>query len=86
MRIDDNYKIDFDNMGATLIYEELRTRMKDGEEIKYTYTDKWYYLNIQQCLNKYLDLAIGNTEDVKECIKKINEVRSFINKFVSLHQ
>jgi hypothetical protein len=86
MRIDDNYKIDFDNVGATLIYEELRTRKKDGDDINYTYTDKWYFLNIQQCLNKYLDLSMGDATDVKECIKKINEVRNFINKFVSLHQ
>jgi hypothetical protein len=85
MRIDDNYRIDFDNVGATLIYEELRTRKKDGDDVNYTYTDKWYFLNIQQCLNKYLDLSMGDAADVKECIKKINEVRNFINKFVSLH-
>jgi hypothetical protein len=35
MRIDDNYKIDFDNVGATLIYEELRTRKKDGDDVNY---------------------------------------------------
>ena len=80
MLLDKNYSIDADSAGCILNFTEQRTREKDGEEIEYIFNDKWYFLSIEQCLNKYLDLKIEKSQDVEDCVKKINEVRDIIKK------
>lgn len=80
MILDDNYSIDTDGAGTILNFTEQRTREKDGKEIEYTFKDQWFFLSVNQALNKYLDLKIEGTEDVKDCINKIEEVRNIINK------
>lgn len=78
MRLNDNYRIEADSIGATLIYEDSRTRLKDGKEVDYVYTDKWYYLNIEQALTKYVDLMMGAAKDVENLLKIINELKKQI--------
>lgn len=78
MRIDDNYRINTDEAGTILIFEETRQREKDGKEVDFLFTDQWFYLNIEQCLRKYLDLRIEQCSDVKEILAKIEETREFI--------
>ena len=80
MILDDNYSIDTDGAGTILNFTEQRTREKDGQEVEYTFKDQWFFLSVNQALNKYLDLKTEGAEDVKDCIKKIEEVRSIINK------
>ena len=75
-----SYSIDTDGAGSILNFTEQRTREKDGKKIEYIFRDQWFFLSVNQALNKYLDLKTEGTEDVKECIKKIEEVRSIINK------
>lgn len=78
MKLNENYRIDSDSIGATLIYEDSRTRLKDGKEVDYVYTDKWYYLNIEQALTKYVDLMMGAAKDVENLLKIINELKKQI--------
>jgi hypothetical protein len=78
MRIDDNYRINTDGAGTILIFEETRQREKDGNEVDFLFTDQWFYLNIEQCLRKYLDLRIEQCSDVSEILAKIEETREFI--------
>jgi len=80
MQLDDNYSIDTDGAGTILNFTEQRTREKDGQEIEYTFKDQWFFLSVSQALNKYLDLKTEDAEDVKDCINRIEEVRSIINK------
>jgi hypothetical protein len=80
MKLDNNYSVNTDGAGTILLFEEQRKREKDGVEVEFTFKDQWFYLNIQQALNKYLDLKIEGAKDVEECIKRIEEVRSIINK------
>ena len=80
MQLDQSYSIDTDSAGTILNFTEQRTREKDGKEIEYVFRDQWFFLSVNQALNKYLDLKTEGTEDVKECINKIEEVRSIINK------
>lgn len=78
MRIDDNYKIRTDGSGTILIFEEKRQREKDGKMVDFIFTDQWFYLNIEQCLRKYLDLRIEQCSDVSEILAKIEQTREFI--------
>ena len=78
MRIDDNYKIRTDGVGTILIFEEKRQREKDGKMVDFIFTDQWFYLNVEQCLRKYLDLRIEQCSDVKEILAKIEQTREFI--------
>jgi hypothetical protein len=80
MKLDNNYSVNTDGAGTILLFEEQRKREKDGVEVEFTFKDQWFYLNIQQALNKYLDLKIEGSKDVEECIKRIEEVRTIINK------
>ena len=80
MKLDQFYSINSDSAGCILNFTEQRTREKNGEEIEYIFNDKWYFLSIEQCLNKYLDLKIEKSQDVEDCVNKIEEVRSIINK------
>lgn len=84
MQLDEKFSVNTDGAGTILLFQEQRKREKDGSEVEFTFKDQWYYLNIQQALNKYLDLKIEGSKDVEECIKKIEEVRDIIKKVVSL--
>ena len=84
MKLDNNYSVNTDGAGTILLFEEQRKREKDGVEVDFTFKDQWYFLSIQQALNKYLDLKIEKSKDVEDCVKKIDEVRDIIKKVVSL--
>lgn len=80
MKIDEEYSIICDGSGTTLNFATHRQREKDGKMVDFIYTDKWYYLTVEQALRKYLDLKTENCEDVKDCIAKIEEVKQIISK------
>ncbi len=80
MKLDEEYSINSDGVGTTLNFATPRQREKDGKMVDFIYTDKWYYLTVEQALRKYLDLRTENCEDVKDCIKKIEEVKQIISK------
>jgi len=78
MKIDNNYEVKIDSNGTILNFQQQRQREKNGEMVDFIHKDNWYFLNLQQALNKYLDLKIEGSEDVKDCLKKIEEVRTII--------
>jgi hypothetical protein len=80
MKLDEEYSIKSDGVGTTLQLETPRQREKDGKLIDFIFTDKWYYLTVEQALRKYLDLKLENCEDVKDCLKRIEEVKQIISK------
>ncbi len=80
MKLDEEYSIKSDGVGTTLNFSTPRQREKDGEMVYFVFTDKWYYLTVEQALRKYLDLRTENCEDVKECLKRIEEVKQIISK------
>lgn len=80
MQLDEKFSVNTDGAGTILLFQEQRKREKDGVEVDFTFKDQWFYLSIQQALNKYLDLKIEGAKDVEECIKRIEEVRSIISK------
>ena len=80
MQLDEKFSVNTDGAGTILLFQEQRKREKDGVEVDVTFKDQWFYLSIQQALNKYLDLKIEGAKDVEECIKRIEEVREIIKK------
>ena len=75
-----NYSIDTDGAGTILMFQEQRQREKNKEMVDFVHRDQWFFLNLQQALNKYLDLKIEGSEDVKDCLKRIDEVRNIIKQ------
>jgi len=78
MKIDDNYTVTTDGAGTVLNFQQQRQREKNGEMVDFIHKDQWFFLSLPQALNKYLDLKIEDSEDVKDCLKKIEEVRTII--------
>ena len=84
MKLDDNYEVKIDNSGTILNFQQQRQREKNGEMVDFVHRDQWFFLSLPQALNKYLDLKLEGSEDVKDCLKRIEEVRNIIKKVVSL--
>jgi len=84
MKLDNNYSIKIDNSGTILNFQQQRQREKNGEMVDFVHRDQWFFLSLPQALNKYLDLKLEGSEDVKDCLKRIDEVRNIIKKVVSL--
>lgn len=78
MRLDNEYSIKSDGVGSTLIFETPRQREKEGVMVDFTYTDKWYFINVPQALTKYMHLKLDHSKDVKDCLKRIEEVEQLI--------
>jgi hypothetical protein len=78
MKLNENYRIEADNVGATLIYEDKRTRQKDGKDVDYLFTDRWYFLNMEQAMTKYVDLMMGTAKDIEDLLKIIKELKKQI--------
>jgi len=84
MKLDNNYTVDTDGAGTILNFQQQRQREKNGEMVDFVHRDQWFFLSLPQALNKYLDLKLEGSEDVKDCLKRIDEVRNIIKKVVSL--
>ena len=80
MNLDSNYRIESDNMGSTLIFEQTRCREVNGRLETFVYSDRWYFLNMPDALQKYSDLKLGQAEDVKEMLNIIKELKELIKK------
>ena len=80
MKIDDNYTVTTDGAGTVLNFQQQRQREKNGEMVDFIHKDNWFFLSLPQALNKYLDLKIEDSEDVMDCLKKIEEVRTIIKQ------
>lgn len=80
MNLDNNYRIESDNMGSTLIFEEERCRLAHGKYVPFIYTDRWYFQNVSEAMQKYVDLRLGKAENVKEMLNMIKELKELIKK------
>lgn len=80
MKLDEEYSIKSDSVGTTLNFATPRQREKEGKTVDFIFTDKWYYLTVEQALKKYLELRLEGSEDVRDCLKRIEEVKQIISK------
>lgn len=82
MFIDKNYKIATDNThGVILIFqEEKETINKEGDKIQKIFEERYYFPSVQTALKKYVSLALEPSEDVKDCLVKLEEAMERISK------
>ena len=78
IKIDDNYRIENDAYGCTLVYSKKGTKVVDGIEKETTSTERWHYLNVEQCLKRYLDLVIEPSLDVVQVLAAIDSAKVLI--------
>ena len=73
--LDNNYRINTeDNNNCILEFFEIRTKNKDTEkEEQFEYVEQYYYSSVQDCLEKYLQLAQKEAKDIKDCIRITEE-------------
>ena len=74
--LDSNYTIGCNSNGTTLNFQEQRERKnKSTLEVElYTYKDQWHYLSVSQAISKYKDLVLIHSQDLKDVLKKLNEI------------
>ena len=72
MVINENWRINTDNEGCTLIYSEEKVRQegKDKGQI-YLYEQKYYYPSVATCLKAFLNKSLEDSVDVKDCLERI---------------
>lgn len=80
IKLTDKWSILTDGTGATLQFQEVRKKdnKEKTEKVDYLFKDEWYFLSIKQCLNRYLQLELEDTTDVKSLLSKMEEVEKII--------
>lgn len=83
--IDEQWHIEIDGHNCTLIFEEIRQRKRKleifpntQETENYTFTESYYYPNVQACLRKYLAVSLHPCESIPEVLTRIDEVEKTI--------
>jgi len=76
--------------GCTLHFQEEREKeevvdkVKTGKTVKFTATDSWNMLTVSQCLNRFVEVSLEDTKDVKEILERIDYLKDLIND-IKLH-
>jgi len=73
--INENFKINTDGNGCTLIHTEKKFKVNKDTNLAEPYesTQEYHFLNVEQCLNKYLDLVVEPCLDVINVLAAIQQ-------------
>lgn len=82
IKLNDNYRIEKDAYSWTLIFSEEREKenKKTLLKEKFIFEDKWYYPDIKQVLNKFIDLDCKDAESIKELSDKMEAIKITIDE------
>ena len=92
IKINEKYSIQTSGEGCTLVAEvtkekeEVIDKVKTGKTVKYLVKESYHYSNVEQCLNKFLSLEQEDTENIKEVLLKIEEVKLLIKDLINLQK
>ncbi len=80
--IDNNFRIETDGYGCSLIQTEDKTRInaKTNETESYTVTTPYHFLTVEQCLNRYLQLQQEPCKTVLEVLQAIKDAKLTITQ------
>lgn len=80
--LNEKWRIELDNFSWMLVFCETRTRVKKGseKEEEYTFEDKWYYPNIKQVLNRFIQEDTKECESIQELSIKLDNIYEAIEK------
>jgi hypothetical protein len=76
MDIDKNYKLEKDKYGWIISKATERVHQKTGEA--YTHLEPSYYARLSQCLQKYVEVTLGDSEDLKELSERVDAIPKII--------
>lgn len=81
IKLNNNFRIEKDNYSWVLIFNEQRDRKNKETGIKeaFIFEEKWYYPDIKQLLNKFIDLDLKESETLEELKEKLNDINLVIN-------
>lgn len=92
IKINEKYSINTSGEGCSLEVKEIKQReevvdkVKTGKIVNYLSKEVYYYINVEQCLNKILSLELEDAEDIKGILAKIEEVRVLIKGLTNLQK
>lgn len=92
IKINEKYSINTSGEGCSLEVKEIKQReevvdkVKTGKIVNYLSKEVYYYINVEQCLNKILSLELEDAEDIKGVLAKIEEVRVLIKGLTNLQK
>lgn len=84
IKLTDRFEINTSGEGCTLTFREKRLKpeviekKKTGKMVEYIHQQDYHMLTVGQCLNRYMQLELEDTTDVKYCLAKMEEVEKII--------
>jgi methionine salvage enolase-phosphatase E1 len=83
MKLASNYRIVKEENNTILQFHEDRVKIKkDGTKEPYEFVDSFFYPNLKSALKAYVNKAVGDCKEVKEVLKKIEQLENKIDKLL----
>lgn len=82
IKLNENYRIERDSYSWTLIFSEEREKQNKETLLKekFIFEDKWYYPDIKQVLNKFIDLDLKESKTIEELVDKMDSISCKIDE------
>lgn len=77
MKLDDNFRVENDSNGFTLIFEQKYINKENKEKTK---TDKWHYSSMKMILKTYVNESLKPCNCVIELHEKLTYLNDKIDK------
>tara|TARA_R110000782_G_scaffold244612_1_gene331369 strand:+ start:218 stop:478 length:261 start_codon:yes stop_codon:yes gene_type:complete len=83
MKLAHNYRIVNEENNTILQFHEDRVKIKkDGTKEPHEFIDNYFYPNLKSALKAYLNKAVGDCKEVKEVLKKIEQLENKIDNLL----
>lgn len=79
LKLNENYRIIYDESNVILQFFEMREKQKKDNTIEiYEFTDNYYYPTLKGALNAFLNKYLEGSKSVEEVMSKISDVEKII--------
>jgi len=78
MILTENYSIEFDENNAILVFKETKTKKKEGIDVEYVSTDRYFYPNLKTCLCAFVQKDLHGSTSIFNVITRIDELEKII--------
>ena len=79
MKLDDNYRLVYDENNVVLRYEENRVRIKKDETKEpYLFNEDRYYPTVKSALKAYLNISLKGSRSIEDIISRIEKAEKMI--------
>lgn len=80
MKLTENYSIEFDENNAILVFKETKTKKKEGVDVEYVSTDRFFYPNLKTCLSAFIQKDLHGSTSILNVLNRIDELDLIISK------